>query len=67
MTPNLDSFSRARLLSLAAGLQELRNREIRALHSAPGGLIEFVRYFWRVLEPVTPFVDGWCLEGCASI
>lgn len=25
--------------------------------------MEFIRYFWKVLEPVTPFVDGWCLEG----
>jgi predicted phage terminase large subunit-like protein len=26
-----------------------------------GGLIAFVRYFWRVLEPETKFVDGWPL------
>lgn len=26
-----------------------------------GGLIAFVRYFWRVLEPETDFVDGWVL------
>lgn len=26
-----------------------------------GGLIAFVRYFWTVLEPETPFVDGWPL------
>jgi hypothetical protein len=26
-----------------------------------GGLIAFVRYFWSVLEPETPFVDGWPL------
>lgn len=26
-----------------------------------GGLISFVRYFWRALEPETPFVDGWPL------
>lgn len=26
-----------------------------------GGLIAFVRYFWKVLEPETPFVDGWPL------
>jgi predicted phage terminase large subunit-like protein len=26
-----------------------------------GGLIAFVRYFWHVLEPETPFVDGWPL------
>ena len=36
---------------------------MRAIHAALGGLIEFVRYFWHVLEPVTPFVDGWCLRG----
>jgi predicted phage terminase large subunit-like protein len=26
-----------------------------------GGLIAFVRYFWPILEPETPFVDGWPL------
>lgn len=26
-----------------------------------GGLIAFVRYFWPVLEPDAPFVDGWPL------
>jgi predicted phage terminase large subunit-like protein len=26
-----------------------------------GGLIAFVRYYWKVLEPETPFVDGWPL------
>jgi hypothetical protein len=26
-------------------------------------LINFVRYFWDVLEPVQPFVEGWCLEA----
>src|SRR5271156_6562948 len=26
-----------------------------------GGLIAFVRYFWSVLEPDAPFVDGWPL------
>src|SRR5438270_1409633 len=24
-----------------------------------GGLIAFVRYFWKILEPETPYVDGW--------
>ena len=28
-----------------------------------GGLIAFVRYFWHVLEPDTPFVDGWPLHA----
>lgn len=26
-----------------------------------GGLIAFVRYFWHILEPETPLVDGWPL------
>lgn len=26
-----------------------------------GGLIAFVRYFWHVIEPDRPFVDGWPL------
>lgn len=26
-----------------------------------GGLIAFVRYFWPILEPATPLVDGWPL------
>lgn len=26
-----------------------------------GGLIAFVRYFWEVLEPVDPLVEGWPL------
>lgn len=28
-----------------------------------GGLIAFVRYFWKVLEPETPFTDGWVLHA----
>ena len=26
-------------------------------------LINFVRYYWDVLEPVAPLVEGWCLEA----
>lgn len=28
-----------------------------------GGLIAFVRYFWHVLEPARPFVDGWPIQA----
>src|SRR5579862_8058276 len=52
-------------------LNEWRGREARKLQSQrgwydengvrQGGLIAFVRYFWHVLEPETPFVDGWPL------
>jgi hypothetical protein len=35
-------------------------RENRKKQSEEAGdLIEFVRYFWHVLEPVTSLVEGW--------
>jgi hypothetical protein len=41
-------------------LQEVERREEKRRHKR---LINFVRYFWDVLEPVQPFVDGWVLSG----
>lgn len=52
---------------IAAAIAEKRRREERALQSdlgepgRPGGLIHFVRYFWHLLEPETPLVEGWAL------
>jgi predicted phage terminase large subunit-like protein len=37
----------------------------RRTFAAPGGFIKFVRYFWDVLEPDTPFVDGWVIQAIA--
>ena len=28
--------------------------------------MEFIRYFWDVLEPTTPFVDGWAIRAIAE-
>jgi predicted phage terminase large subunit-like protein len=28
-----------------------------------GGLYAFVKYFWHILEPETPFVPGWSMEA----
>src|SRR5882672_4660812 len=52
-------------------LVEFRRREAKFDHAQrgyydedgvrQGGLIAFVRYFWHILEPETPFVDGWVL------
>lgn len=50
---------------VALGREELR-RNARTAHSRPGGLYEFVRYFWHVLEPKTPFVDGWVLRAICN-
>jgi len=36
---------------------------MRKRQQGRGGLLEFVRYFWDVLEPQTPFVEGWALEA----
>ncbi len=35
----------------------------RQRQSRRGGLIEFVRYFWHVLEPETELIEGWPLEA----
>lgn len=56
-------ISRRQREELAAALHELSLRKHRKEHAAPGGLLKFIRYFWSVLEPNTPFVDGWCLHA----
>ncbi len=62
---------RAGLERFARLLHEARKRQARDAQSRrgwydangvrQGGLVAFVRYFWKVLEPETPFVDGWPL------
>lgn len=64
---------RAEVERFTAALAEKRRRLAKAGHSTRGyrdedgiwrgGLLSFVRYFWHVLEPGTPFVDGWALEA----
>ncbi len=64
-------LARFKLEKFHRTLTEWRGREQRKLQSSygyydddgvrQGGLIAFVRYFWPVLEPETPFVDGWPL------
>src|SRR6202049_3242339 len=47
--------------------QQLRKERIRQ-QTLPGGFLAFIRYFWHVLEPVDPFVEGWPLEClCAHL
>lgn len=60
---------RARKVRLAKAIKEKQLRDERKRQSdlgepgRPGGLIHFVRYFWHVLEPATPFVEGWVIEA----
>src|SRR6185312_1313962 len=44
-------------------LAEIQNEIRRRSFNKPGGLIEFVQYFWDVLEPTTKFVDGWAIRA----
>ena len=59
----------ARTKRLAAMIHAKRVKEARQAQANPrGGLLEFIRYFWHVLEPVDPFIEGWPLEClCAHL
>ena len=46
---------------LKAMTAELELRRERKKQARPGGLLEFVRRFWSVLEPETKLVEGWVL------
>lgn len=65
----MPDFDRRRAEKLALAIREKRLREDRARQSNlggpgyPGGLMDFIRYFWRVLEPNTPLVDGWVMRA----
>ena len=50
---------------LAAAMHEFRMRIEREKQARPGGLLEFVRYFWDTIEPGREFVEGWALEAIA--
>ncbi len=64
---------RTEIERFTAGLAEKRRRLAKAEHTVRGyrdeygvwrgGLLSFVRYFWHILEPGTPFIDGWVLEA----
>lgn len=64
-------FPREKLERFGRLLSEYRRRQAKDEQSRrgwydddgvrQGGLIAFVRYFWAVLEPETPLVDGWPL------
>lgn len=64
---------RAEIEQFAELLAEKRRRQAKKLQQTRGyrdqrgvwrgGLLEFVRYFWSILEPGQKFVDGWALEA----
>jgi len=57
----------AKLMAVMRRRQAKKLQQRRGYRDADGvwrgGLLEFVRYFWSVLEPGTKFVDGWALEA----
>jgi predicted phage terminase large subunit-like protein len=44
-------------------LREAQKRKERKRQAGVGGLLNFVRHFWDVLEPQTELVEGWALEA----
>ena len=70
---------REKLEAHCATLDHIRATRARELHMQRGrrddvtgewvgGLYEFVKTFWRVLEPETPMVPGWAMEAiCAHL
>ena len=54
--------------TLQAMRTEFALRRARKAQSREGGLMEFVRYFWSVIEPETKLVEGWVLYAiCAHL
>jgi predicted phage terminase large subunit-like protein len=54
------------IAELKVKVAEYSRRVNREKQSKRGGLIEFVRYFWHVLEPQTPMVEGWAMESICT-
>jgi len=54
------------LKNAAYAAKLLRLHEERARQTGPGGLMHFIRYFWKVLEPGREFTDGWVLHAIAE-
>ena len=63
MTEVPELSSEMALQTLLQLRQEKSLREERKKQSRPGGLLEFVRYFWKTVEPETRLVEGWLLEA----
>ena len=51
--------------SLVSLRKELAIRLERKAQAKRGGLVQFVRYFWEILEPETKLVEGWLLDDIA--
>lgn len=56
-------FARRVEASQAVKTEAQAKKERRKQSRPDGGLLAFIRYFWSVLEPVTPLVEGWPLEA----
>src|SRR5262245_57004750 len=58
--PVTDAQALETLKNLRAEMAVRANRKKQAQE---GGLLEFVRFFWSVIEPETKLVEGWLLEA----
>ncbi|HEY6861690.1 MAG TPA: phage terminase large subunit [Pseudolabrys sp.] len=44
-------------------LKEREVRRRRKAYTEPGGLLQFVRDYWHIVEPARPLIEGWPLEA----
>jgi predicted phage terminase large subunit-like protein len=57
-----------RAVAAAARMEQERRAALAAMKDeAEDDLLVFVRMFWRVVEPVTPLVEGWVLSAMADM
>lgn len=66
LPPELKAAGAALPDALKALQDEIRVRKERKRQARKGGLVDFVRYFWNVLEPETQLVEGWLLDAIAE-
>lgn len=53
----------AKVKAKARAELERRRLMVDRKQAAEDSLIEFIRMFWHCVEPETPFVEGWPIEG----
>src|SRR4030095_12475388 len=49
-------------VDFAMALQEYQKRTRKKRQQGKGGLLNFIRDYWDIVEPARPLIEGWPLE-----
>ncbi len=63
----VDPTTQRAVVAAVKAEQERRAALAAMKDEAEQDLLVFVRMFWRVVEPVTPLVEGWVLSAMADM